>query len=67
MPQNYIGVDVAKNWIDIFDAETGEHRRIETKKTDLRRAPCSGMPHPPLPRQQKRQALTGLPFRRTRY
>ena len=35
MPRNYIGVDVAKNWIDIFDAETGEHRRIETSKADL--------------------------------
>lgn len=35
MPQNYIGVDVAKNWIDIFDAETGEHRRIETSTADL--------------------------------
>lgn len=37
MPQNYIGVDVAKNWIDIFDAETGEHRRVETSPADLRR------------------------------
>ena len=35
MPQNYIGVDVAKNWIDIFDAETCEHRRVDTSPADL--------------------------------
>jgi transposase len=40
MAQNYIGVDVAKNWIDIFDAETGEHRRIEVSKSELRRFAC---------------------------
>jgi len=35
MTQNYIGVDVAKNWIDMFDAQTGEHRRIETSQANL--------------------------------
>ena len=30
MPENYIGVDVAKDWIDVFDPETGIGRRIRT-------------------------------------
>ena len=30
MPEKYIGVDVAKDWIDTFDPETGIGRRIGT-------------------------------------
>ena len=30
MAENYIGVDVAKDWIDVFDPETGIGRRIRT-------------------------------------
>ncbi|NRA86180.1 MAG: IS110 family transposase [Rhizobiales bacterium] len=36
MAQKYIGVDIAKNWIDIFFPETGEHRRIDTTSAKLR-------------------------------
>lgn len=36
MTQHYIGVDVAKNWIDIFDPGTGEHQKIETTPSKLR-------------------------------
>lgn len=37
MPPNYIGVDVAKNWIDIFDPKAGEYCRIETSCRDFGR------------------------------
>jgi transposase len=37
MTQNYIGVDVAKNWIDMFDAQTGEHRRVDVSRSKLQR------------------------------
>ncbi len=37
MTQNYIGVDVARNWIDIFEAETGEHRKVETSRSEQQR------------------------------
>lgn len=30
LPQTYVGVDVAKNWIDVFTPDTGTVRRIST-------------------------------------
>lgn len=35
MPQNVIGVDVAKDWIDIFDRRAGRCRRIDTTPSAL--------------------------------
>tara|TARA_B100001179_G_scaffold217347_1_gene189120 strand:- start:324 stop:1253 length:930 start_codon:yes stop_codon:yes gene_type:complete len=32
MPENYIGVDVAKDWVDVFDPDTGIGQRIDTEK-----------------------------------
>jgi transposase len=32
----HLGVDVAKDWIDVFDPETGRARRIETTAAKLR-------------------------------
>ena len=33
--QNYIGVDIAKDWIDSFDPQTGKNQRIKTTKRAL--------------------------------
>ena len=32
MAENYIGVDVAKDWVDVFDPDTGIGQRIDTEK-----------------------------------
>jgi hypothetical protein len=40
MAQIYIGVDVAKNRINIYDVETGPHRRITAGKSELRHFAC---------------------------
>lgn len=37
MPQDVIGVDVAKQWIDVFHLSSGRHARFETTRTALRR------------------------------
>lgn len=37
MPQNYIGVDVSKGWIDAHDLATGRSERIEMTKPALAR------------------------------
>lgn len=37
MPHTYIGVDVAKDWIDVFDPSTSRHERIPTDNRSLRR------------------------------
>jgi transposase len=37
LPQTYIGVDVAKDWIDVFDPSTSRHERISTDSLSLRR------------------------------
>ena len=37
LPQTYIGVDVAKDWIDVFDPTTSRHERIPTDIRSLRR------------------------------
>lgn len=37
LPQTYIGVDVAKDWIDVFDPSTSQHERISTDSLSLRR------------------------------
>lgn len=37
MPQTYIGVDVAKDWIDVFDPSTSRYDRIPTDIRSLRR------------------------------
>ena len=36
MPQNVIGVDVAKDWIDVFDRAAGRSIRITTQASSLR-------------------------------
>lgn len=35
LPQTYIGVDVAKDWIDVFDPTTSRHERIPTDGRSL--------------------------------
>ncbi len=37
MPHTYIGVDVAKDWIDVFNPSTSRHERIPTDNRSLRR------------------------------
>lgn len=37
MPQNFIGVDIAKDWIDVFYLTTSKHARIPTTKQALAR------------------------------
>jgi transposase len=37
LPQTYIGVDVAKDWIDVFDPTASRHERIPTDVRSLRR------------------------------
>ncbi len=37
LPHNYIGVDVAKDWIDVFDPIRSRHERIPTDSRSLRR------------------------------
>jgi transposase len=37
LPHTYIGVDVAKDWIDVFDPSTSRHERIPTDNRSLRR------------------------------
>lgn len=37
LPQTDIGVDVAKDWIDVFDLSTSRHERIPTDNRSLRR------------------------------
>jgi len=36
MTENYIGVDIAKDWIDSFDEQTGKHRRVTTTPRALK-------------------------------
>ena len=35
LTQNYIGVDIAKGWIDAFDASSSKHERIPMTKQRL--------------------------------
>lgn len=35
LPQNYIGVDVAKNWIDIYHPDTNQHQQVKTTPQHL--------------------------------
>ncbi len=45
LPQNFIGVDIAKDWIDVFYLSTSKHERIPTTKQSLTRfakAACDG-------------------------
>ena len=37
LPQNYIGVDIAKDWIDVFHAFSSKHERIAMTKQSLAR------------------------------
>ena len=37
LPQNFIGVDIAKDWIDVFYLSTSKHERIPTTKQSLTR------------------------------
>jgi hypothetical protein len=37
MPHTYIGVDVAKDWIDVFDPSNSRHERIPTDNRSLRK------------------------------
>lgn len=37
LPHTYVGVDVAKDWIDVFDPSTSRHERIPTDSRSLRR------------------------------
>lgn len=37
LPQNFIGVDIAKDWIDVFDLRSSKHERISTTKHALAR------------------------------
>ena len=37
LPQNYIGVDIAKDWIDVFHASSSKHERIAMTKQSLAR------------------------------
>lgn len=37
LPQDYIGVDIAKNWIDIFHLASARHERIATTARELAR------------------------------
>lgn len=37
MPQDFLGVDIAKGWIDIFTLSTGRHERIATTRQALAR------------------------------
>ena len=37
MPHTYIDVDVAKDWIDVFDPSTSRHERIPTDNRSLRK------------------------------
>jgi transposase len=37
LPQNFIGVDIAKDWIDVFYLTTSKHARIPTTKQALAR------------------------------
>lgn len=37
LPQNFIGVDIAKDWIDVFYLSTAKHERIPTTKQSLAR------------------------------
>lgn len=37
LPQNFIGVDIAKDWIDVFYLTTSKHERIPTTKQSLAR------------------------------
>ena len=37
LPHTFIGVDVAKDWIDVFDPSTSRHERIPTDSRSLRR------------------------------
>lgn len=37
LPQDFIGVDIAKNWIDVFRLSTGRRERIATTKRALAR------------------------------
>jgi len=36
MTQNHVGVDIAKDWIDSFDLQAGEARRIKTTPQALK-------------------------------
>ena len=35
LPQTYVGVDIAKNWIDIFDPETNTAQQISARPKRL--------------------------------
>ena len=37
LPQDFIGVDIAKDWIDVFYLSTSKHERISTTKQALAR------------------------------
>lgn len=37
LPQDFIGVDIAKDWIDVFHLSTGRRERIATTKQALAR------------------------------
>ena len=37
LPQDYIGVDIAKGWIDVFYASSSKHERITIAKPSLAR------------------------------
>ena len=37
LPNTYIGADVAKDWIDVFDPTRSRHERIPTDSRSLRR------------------------------
>lgn len=42
LPQDYIGVDIAKGWIDVFHLSSLRHERISTTGRDLRRFAARG-------------------------
>lgn len=44
MTKNYVGVDIAKDWIDVFDEATGERRRHQSTPAALKRfvRECAG-------------------------
>jgi len=41
LPQTYIGVDVAKDWIDVCDPAASRHERIPTDRRSLRKFAAS--------------------------
>ena len=40
MRVDFLGVDVAKDWIDVFDPRTGRHSRHDMTPTALRSFAC---------------------------